>query len=80
MCLDGIDVRDAGIDFIMYEATKGVKPGVAVWKEFRQQRYYRAHNKYTNDEEGRDFSIWFKSIVDKLIEDSGQKVSEQSKR
>jgi hypothetical protein len=74
MSLNGIDVRDGVVDYILYAATKNIKPATSIWTYFRQSKYYQQHHRYTDDAEGRDYKAWFNSIVEKLIEDSGQRV------
>jgi hypothetical protein len=68
MSLNGVDVRDGFIDYVLYAATKNIKPAVAVWTCFRQYKYFEKHQRYTDDAEGVDYSIWFNSIVKKKVE------------
>ncbi len=62
MSLDGVHLDDGLIDYVLYAATKGIKPAEAVWIDYRQNKHFRIHRKYTDDAEGIDYSNWFRSI------------------
>lgn len=68
MCYNLARPDDGSIDFALYAATKGIKPAESVWIEYRQYQYYRIHKRYTDDEEGTDYTRWYQSIKNELIE------------
>lgn len=79
MSLNGVDVRDRLIDYVLYAATKNIKPAVAVWTDFRQNKYFEKHQRYTDDTEGIDYSIWYNSIKKKMVEQYLEKTQNKMK-
>lgn len=65
---DILDPDHASIDFLLYAFVKGIKPSEAIWIDFRQYQYYRKHQKFTDDEEGRDYAKWHNASMPLLIE------------
>lgn len=68
LCFEFAGPDDDIIDYALYASTQGIKPAESVWVEFRQNQHYRKFSKYTDDEEGADYSKWHKSTMNKRIE------------
>lgn len=51
---------EGGLDYMLYAATKKIKPAQAVWMDFRQYQSFRKNQRFTDDEEGRDYAEWYK--------------------
>lgn len=58
---------DGRIDYTLYAAVKERNLAEAVWVNFRQEQHYQKYRKYTDDEEGNDYTVWYNSIVKELI-------------
>ena len=74
MSLNGPNVDNSFIDYILYAATKGVKPAVSIFTEFRQMKYIEMYNRFTDDAEGNDYKIWYNSIINKIMKDKDYRV------
>lgn len=59
---------DSVIDFILYAATKGIKPSDAIWIYFRQNQSYIKYKKFTDDDEGKAYVKWFDASMPLLVE------------
>jgi len=58
---------EGGIDYTLYAAVKGKNPAEAIFIDNRQYQYYRKYRKFTDDEEGADYAVWYNSIVKELV-------------
>lgn len=67
ICFDFISPDNSPIDYLLYAAAKGIKPGESIWTYFRQSQYHQKHQNFTNDDEGVQYAAWFNSIRDELI-------------
>lgn len=69
MSLNGPHVDNSFTDYILYAATKGVKPAVSIFTEVRQMKSIEMYNRFTDDAEGNDYKIWYNSIINKIMKD-----------
>ena len=58
MSLGGPDAGDGSIDYVLYAATKGVKPAAAVFVELRQTQYHYKNSRFTDDADGIEYETW----------------------
>lgn len=68
LCYEFSRPDDGIVDYALYAATKGIKPAEAVWLDFRQYQHYRKFGRYSDDEEGANYSKWYNSTVNERIE------------
>lgn len=58
---------DGMIDYTLYAAVKERNLAEAVWIFFRQGQNYQQYRKFSDDEEGADYALWYNSIVKELV-------------
>jgi len=64
---DYLGPDEGWIDYTLYAAVKEKNPAEAIFIELRQNQYYRKYRKFTDDEEGADYAVWYNSIVKELV-------------
>ncbi|PZP50723.1 MAG: hypothetical protein DI598_04935 [Pseudopedobacter saltans] len=66
----GLDPRTFEVDYILYEAITKNMNGYNSYLMFKNQNEYHAKNmKYEQSEEGKDYGIWYNSIIMKIAKD-----------
>lgn len=68
LCTDFPGPADGMVDYILFAATKGIKPSESIWVILRQQQYFITNRKFTDDNEGIDYSKWYYSTVESKVE------------
>jgi len=55
-------------DFLLYAGSKGIHPVESIWIYFRQAKHYEKFQRYTDDEEGKNYSVWMNSLLSFFIQ------------
>jgi hypothetical protein len=58
------------VDYLLYAATKGIKPAEAIWVKYRQNQFVKKYRTldFTPDTEGKDYREWYLKVVNKFHE------------
>lgn len=69
MASDATSPLETGLtDYILFAATKGIKPAESIWTFIKQTHYYQKNKQFTNDQIGLEFSKWYKSVLNSLVD------------